>query len=318
MLRILGGPKRLCDGLTRRDLLHVGSLGLMGLGLSNRGFAETGTPIVSGGFGKAKSCILLYLYGAPSQLETFDPKPDAPEGIRGELTSIPSSVPGLDVCALLPNMARVMDKVTVIRSVSHAFPIHGVAFATTGINPITPPMELNPRDPLHWPFIGSVVDYVEQGKRGNAPRGAEVPKNLVLPWAFSSRRVGEVARAGPYGGFLGSAWDPTYCEFVGEGTRTAKKTLTDKVWEDLEPYRGITPESRFQLGAIGNIGAELTLDRMDRRRALLEQLEDSRKSLDAAAPSTGVDSQRAQSYNLIGSYKFRRAFSLEEEHPSTR
>jgi hypothetical protein len=127
-----------------------------------------------------------------------------------------------------------------------------------------------------------------------------------------------VARAGPYGGFLGAAWDPTFCEFVGKGTRSAKKTLTDQVWEDLEPYRGVTPESRFQLGTVANLGGELTLDRMDRRRTLLEQLEESRKSLDVAATSTGVDRQRAQAYNLIGSDKFRRAFRLEDEDVSTR
>src|SRR5580692_1382955 len=108
MIRVLGGPKRLCDGLTRRDLLHVGSLGLLGLGLSDwsasLASAEPARPLVQGGFGRAKACILLFLYGSPSQLETFDPKPDAPEEVRGELKSISSSVPGLDVCELLPNM----------------------------------------------------------------------------------------------------------------------------------------------------------------------------------------------------------------------
>src|SRR5262245_28087890 len=105
MIRVLGGPKRLCDGLPRRDLLHVGSLGVAGLGLPGlvpgaarsaalSGGESAGSP-VSGRFGQAKACILLFLYGSPSQLETFDPKPDAPELIRGEFTSIPSSVPGL-------------------------------------------------------------------------------------------------------------------------------------------------------------------------------------------------------------------------------
>src|SRR5436190_1880689 len=105
MIRILGGPKRLCDGLTRRDLLQVGSLGALGLGLSEWGLpkvsAEAAAP-PAGHFGRAKACILLFLYGSPSQLETFDPKPEAPEQIRGELSSIASSVPGLDVCELLP------------------------------------------------------------------------------------------------------------------------------------------------------------------------------------------------------------------------
>ncbi len=168
MLRILGGPKRLCDGVTRRDLLHVGSLGLLGLGLREWSFLS---PIRAGdslpssslpGFGRARSCILLFLYGSPSQLETFDPKPEAPQEIRGEFGCIASSVPGLNVCERLPRLAQVMDKVTVIRSVTHPYPIHGVAYATTGIPRIDIPLELNPRDTNHFPFIGSAVNYVER------------------------------------------------------------------------------------------------------------------------------------------------------------
>ncbi len=265
MIRVLGSPKRLCDGVTRRDLLQVGSLGLLGLGLgSPAGLRQANAASVSqvGRFGQAKSCILLFLYGSPSQLETFDPKPDAPEEIRGELKSIPSRVPGLDVCELLPRMAQVMDKVTVIRSVSHPYPLHGVAFATTNIPRIDVSMELNPRDQAHWPFVGSVVDYVDRMREGDAQ--PEVPRNLVLPWAFSSQRVGEVARAGPYGGFLGQAYDPICTEFVGKATRTASKTLADKTWNDLEPYRGVTPESRFQLGSVSTLAPDLSFDRLDR------------------------------------------------------
>ncbi len=102
MLRVLGGPKRLCDGLTRRELLQVGSLGLLGLGLTEwqaLTAARAGEPLPSArlpGFGQAKSCILLFLYGSPSQLETFDPKPDAPLEIRGEFGCISSSVAGAE------------------------------------------------------------------------------------------------------------------------------------------------------------------------------------------------------------------------------
>src|SRR3954452_2615975 len=99
MIRVLGGPKRLCDGLTRRDLLHVGSLGLLGLSAGEAlalAPARAG-PVEIAGFGRAKACILLFLYGSPSQLETFDPKPDAPVEIRGELGgAIASNVPGLN------------------------------------------------------------------------------------------------------------------------------------------------------------------------------------------------------------------------------
>jgi hypothetical protein len=325
MIRVLGGPKRLCDGLTRRDLLHVGSLGLLGLGLSEWDLAssalggEPRAPIAPGRFGQAKACIFLFLYGSPSQLETFDPKPDAPAEIRGELKSIASKVPGLDVCELLPHLAKVMDKVTVVRTVSHPYPIHGVAYATTGITRIDVPMELNPRDQAHWPYVGSVVDYVERNRAGSSTKArGEVPRNLVLPWAFSSQRVGEVPRAGPYGGFLGQTYDPVFTEFVGKATRTAKKTLVEKTWEDVEPYRGVTPGSRFRLSSVSDLGPGLSLDRLDRRRTLLEQCEDARRSADASVSRSGIDRHRAMAYNLLGSEKLRRAFDLGQEPAETR
>lgn len=98
MIRVLGGRKQLCDGLTRRDLLQVGSLGMLGAGLGLGGSAgkllasEAGSTSSLPGFGQAKSCILLFMYGSPSQIETFDPKPDAPAAIRGEFGHIPSGL----------------------------------------------------------------------------------------------------------------------------------------------------------------------------------------------------------------------------------
>jgi len=209
-----------------------------------------------------------------------------------------------------------MDKVTVIRSVSHPYPIHGVAYATTGIPRIDVALELNPRDPGQYPFIGSAVDYID-GMRGGVDR-PEIPRNLVLPWAFSSQRVGEVARAGPYGGFLGQAYDPICTEFVGDATKKATKTLADKKWEDLEPYRGVTPNSRFQLGSVSSLGPNLTFDRLDRRRNLLEQFESARREMDSGAERSGIDRHRAMAYSLLGSEKLRRAFDLEAETPQTR
>src|SRR6476469_11068995 len=194
MLRVLGNPKRLCTGLTRRDLLTAGSA----LGLTLPAFLRAQAKNSEGlrplakekdkHFGRAKACILLFLYGSPSQLELADQKPNAPVEIRGELGSIKSTLPGCDVCELLPHTSRVMHNVTVVRSVTHKYPIHGVAYATTSIPEIDVAMELAPHDGKHWPFIGSTVAYIEQQKKDRRP----VPDNIALPWQFSSRRVGEV------------------------------------------------------------------------------------------------------------------------------
>jgi hypothetical protein len=318
MLRILGGPKRLCDGITRRDLLHAGAISLFGLNLAEWNPVRGGAPPASAGlgFGRAKACILIYLYGAPSQLETFDPKPDAPSDIRGELGTIPSVVPGLNVCEGLPRMARLMDRVTVLRTVTHPYPIHGVAFATTGIPQMELAMELAPRDPRHWPFIGSAVDRVaEQSDPRAVP---EVPRNLLLPWAFSSHRVGEVPRAGPYGGFLGASYDPVATEFAGSGTVNAHKTLQQQVWDDAEPYRGVSRESRFQLSAVSEPPAGLTLDRLDRRRDLLTQFEDARRGGNARIERGSVERHSALAYSLMHSERLRHAFDLGTEPESTR
>jgi hypothetical protein len=323
MLRVLGSPKKLCDGLTRRDMLWAGGLGLLGVGLD--GFlrlrdaqaSPAAAPRVTAGFGKAKACILLYLYGSPSQLELCDMKPDAPLEIRGELRPIRSRLPGLDVCELLPQLAGVMDRMTVVRSMTHPYPLHGVAYATTGVPAIDVPMELNPRDARHWPFIGSVVDYLEQAAgQGGAPKS--VPSNIALPFPFSSRRIGEVPRAGPYGAFLGNAYNPLWTEFRGQANRKITKTLEAQTVEFDEPYVGITPESRFELAAAAEPVPELTIDRLDRRRSLLSQLDEARAKADRAGGSRGLDRYREMAYQLISSSKVHDALNLQREPRSVR
>ncbi len=311
MLRILGTPKRLCDGLTRRELLQVGGLGLLGLGnvLPSRA-RETGPRSL----GKARACILLYLYGAPSQLETFDPKPDAPAEIRGELKSIRSRLPGLDVCELLPRVARVADRVTVVRSLTHPYPIHGVAYALTGTPQIDVPMELNPHDGRHWPFLGSVVDHVLR-RRG---RPGAVPDNVALPFPFSSQRVGEVPRAGPYAAFLGGAHNPVWTTFRGTATRRVVKTLQEQKLDVAEPYMGVTPDSRFELANATDLPADVTLDRLDRRRSLLEQFDAARRDLERTSAGRAADRYREMAFSLIGSEKVRAALDLGREPAKLR
>ncbi|MBX3438218.1 MAG: DUF1501 domain-containing protein, partial [Planctomycetaceae bacterium] len=128
MLRVLGSTKRLCTGLRRREFLHASGLGAAAA-MSGAAVRASQDSSVLPSFGRAKRCIILFLYGSPSQLETFDMKPEAPVEIRGTMQPIASSLPGLDVCEHLPLMSRIMDRTTVVRSVTHPYPLHGVAYA---------------------------------------------------------------------------------------------------------------------------------------------------------------------------------------------
>jgi hypothetical protein len=312
MLRILGSPKRLCSGWTRREMLRAGGLGLLGIGLPDffrLTESQAAPPQRERSFGKAKSCILLYLYGSPSQLETFDMKPDAPPEIRGELKPIRSNLPGLDVCELLPHSAKVMDRVTVLRSLTHPYPIHGVAYATTGVSAIDVPMELNPHDGRHQPFIGCAVDYL--GRNRKMP--GTVPDNIALPFPFSSRRTGEVQRAGPYAAYLGTAFNPLWTEFRGKATRNIVKTLNQQTLDVAEPYVGIAADGRFELAADADPSADLTLDRLDTRRSLMEQFDRARRDLRETDAGRALDRHRQRAFDLISSPKLRTALDLSKE-----
>src|SRR5262245_4947040 len=130
MIRLQGTPRTLCDGWTRRDFLHLGGLAPLGLTLADlfRHQRADAAPAPRS-FSKAKACILLFPYGSPPQHETFDPKPDAPPEVQGELKAIRTSVPGVSICELLPRIAPIMDRVCAVRSVTHPYPVHGVAYA---------------------------------------------------------------------------------------------------------------------------------------------------------------------------------------------
>jgi hypothetical protein len=257
--------------------------------------ADQPTRTPGGAFGQAKACILLYLYGAPSQLEVFDLKPDAPVDIRGDFKPIATSVPGLHICEHLPRTARLMHLTTLVRSMTHPYNIHSAAYTLTGIPVTDIPLELNPHDARHWPFIGSVLDYLQTRRDGGKRR--DMPLNMGLPWKFSSRSE-PYRRGGPYGGFLGGGYNPVWGEFAGDAPRD-------------DPFRGITPQGRFQVSQAG--APELTLDRLDGRRSLLQQLDQQRHAFSGTAAAQSFDRQQQMAFDLVTSPKMRRALDLDAE-----
>jgi hypothetical protein len=305
MLHVVGSAKRLCDGISRREVLRAGGLGLFGLSMADLAAADKvpRTVRVADNFGKAKACILLYLYGAPSQLETFDLKPNASDQVRGEFKPISTTVPGVQICEHLPRTAQVMHRTTLIRSLTHPYNIHSSAYALTGIPTTDIPMELNPRDSRHWPFFGSVLDYLQtRGRPAHDGTAAPfAPANVALPWRFSSRSE-PFRRGGPYGGFLGSAYDPVWAEFAGAAP-------------DGDPYSRITPQGRFEFNPPD--GAPIILDRLDQRRDLLQQLEHRQRGLDRAA-TRGFARQHEMAFNMLRSPGMRRALDLDREPRSVR
>ncbi|HLJ56730.1 MAG TPA: DUF1501 domain-containing protein [Chthonomonadaceae bacterium] len=154
--------------MSRRSLIKVGTVGFLGLSLSLTELFRMEAALADGASGaKAKSVILLWMDGGPSQYDTFDPKLDAPAGMKSELGQIKTNVPGLNLCGLMPNMAKVMDKVTLVRTVSHNEGAHERACHTllTGWHP-------NPS--LIYPAVGSVVAK-ELGSNGTLPPYVAIP-----------------------------------------------------------------------------------------------------------------------------------------------
>src|SRR5206468_1674161 len=182
---------------SRRHMLKVGGLGL--LGLTMPGLLEAAEKR-QGPKARAQSVIFLFQFGGPSHIDMFDRKPDAPEGIRGPLSSISSCVPGLPLCEGLPRVAKIMDKVTLIRSVHHTMKNHNSAsyYALTGKEPPSDDQRL--RDSLElFPAYGSVVDKL-------APVNGDMPTFVAYPHVIADGSI----TPGQHASFLGKAHDPLF------------------------------------------------------------------------------------------------------------
>lgn len=307
MLRILGNTRKLCDGVSRRELIQVGAATCFGLTLDRMLGLEAAqaAPAPSGSFGKAKRVLVLFLYGSPSQLETWDMKPDAPSDIRGPFKPVRTSNPSIDICEHLPRMAKWMHRVATVRSMSHEYPIHGVAFAMTGMGDTDLARETNPRDPRHWPYFGSVVDFVDsQARRSAGQPPAALPNNLILPHRFR--------RPGPQPHWLGTRWAPVVSSWEG------RSTGADPYGQGREnPYGGVSPDIRFHFMP-GESARQITLDRLSRRHSLLDQFDLHRTALDASDDVQAWSRSQQLAMNLLTSPKLREAMDLQKEPVKVR
>ena len=267
-----------CEGFHRRDLLKIGSAGLLGLSLPEllrlEARAADGARKT-----RATSVIMIWLSGGPSHLDMWDLKPDAPEGIRGEFKPIETRAKGVQISEHLPLMAGVADKVSLVRSLNHSVPAHGpgAVFMTTGNAP---------SPALQYPALGSLAARM-------LPVEREVPPYLVFGDSGKS--------GGNSSGYLGSAYNP----FIVEGVATGKARVGGAV--ATASVRGITLPTGFTLEELEN-RAKLMKGFDQGLRAL-----DQSPTLGA-----GLDAFHTKALEILRSPKTKSAFDLSQEKEATR
>ncbi|MSR57075.1 MAG: DUF1501 domain-containing protein [Planctomycetaceae bacterium] len=310
MLRILDHASRLCDGVSRRDAMQVGALSLFaGMSLPRllRGAEATGESpsagvrVVSRPTGAAKSVILYNLLGGPSQMDMFDMKPLAPVEVRGEFSPIDTTLPGLQICEHLPNTARFMDRSCVVRTVTHGYNAHNPLPILTGFTGGNfAQIKAEPTDP---PDIGAICQYLGLGAE-NLPGAVCMP--CYPGWGESVNYPG-IRRPGPYGGYLGSQYDPLFSTCSPTFDRQPKMAHYDPVIALGEP----------QMPSLGSL-PEMTANRLDLRRTLIDQLDDQFEGIRSSRALDRLDKFQSRAYSLLCSSKTRDAFDLSHESAALR
>ncbi len=270
-------------GLSRRGFLQAGGLAALGLGMPTLLRAEQG-----GNRPRARSCLLVYCFGGFSHIDMCDMKPDAPAEIRGEFRPIPTAVPGLDFCELMPGMARVADTLTVVRSMTHDRNVHGgaVGFVLTGTRTLDPgiPGVRGPDATLgDHPTFGAAAARFR-------PADGSVPSAVTLPCTMIDGQGRFVP--GQTAGLLGGTFDPWFLS----GDPSAKGFRVD----------GLT------------LPHGLDDARMQGRRRLLDVVDAQIQGLDRVASVAKRDSYVDRAFSILTSPRTRAAFEIGSEPDALR
>ena len=289
------GPKSgatLCDGVSRREWLRVGGLGAFGLSLPQlvRGRTTIASPSIpnpfSGSFGKAKSCIVLFMLGGPPQHETWDPKPDAPSEIRGDLGSIATATPGLRVGELMPQTAKLTDRIAVLRAMATDDNAHSSSgyWMLTGY-PHSPKNSENalPGAPNDWPSMASVVRHLK-GDATSIPGSVRLPEEI---W-----NTGHILWPGQDAGWLGNHADPWLV--------TCDPSKAD-----------------FRVPTL-SLPSDMTSERLVARKALQELMNQKLDALQSSVSAQRWALWQNKAIDLLRTNTAQQAFAIERESEATR
>jgi hypothetical protein len=282
MFSIHDRPAKLCDGVSRRELLRVGGLSVLGLSLPSLLRARTQATAdrrLGNTFGKAKNVIFLWLQGGPPQHETFDPKPDAPAEIRGEFRPIASNVPGIQICELLPRTAAMVDKLAIVRSMCTHSDLHDASgyWILTGYKYLgQQSRQISPKD---WPYLGSIVKMLKPSVKLPAYTSVWLPDVMRLN--------DNVQPAGQTAGFLGKRWEP-------------ERVICDP------------SAPNFRIEGL-SLPADMPALRLSARRSLLSQVERHLAAVESGQVFQNYGRQVQDAFGLLTSGRARAAFDLGRE-----
>lgn len=264
--------------VSRRELVQAGSVGLVGLTLPTL-LAAQNARAAAGRSSREKSCIFIYQYGGLSQLDSWDPKPRAPAEVRGPYQPIATATPGFQVGELMPRLARQSQRYAVIRSMSHAVPIHDVANRMLLAGRSLPPLDA--------PSLGSMVTRLR-------PSSASMPSYVWLQKFGGGAAPPEPTYVG--GGFLGPAHGPVV---VGHS-------------HDDNPAA-----PNFRVKAF-DTATDISLDRLGDRRRLLDQLSPIDGDLSHAPVGRAMNRFQQRAFELLHGPAARRAFDVQQEPDQVR
>ncbi|MBA4064758.1 MAG: DUF1501 domain-containing protein [Isosphaera sp.] len=285
MLALHSGPAaRNCSGATRRAALKVGFLGAAGLGLSDYLRAKASQPAAGSG---EKSVILIWLDGGPSQLETFDPKPDAPAEFRGPFGVAKTRAPGVFVSELMPGLADRFDKLSVVRSLHHDNGDHFAAahWMTTGRFGSTSVSQTQ-----KYPSVGSYVSRVKGANRPGLPAYVGLPSAETV-YLFP----GYMGAA-----YLGAAYNPFD---------------VDRDRKYLSAYDTTRVRSPKWLSNLA--GTREAVENTAGKTSLLAQLDTARRDADRSGVMATMDQFQRQALDMVLGSEARAAFDLDREDPKT-
>ena len=273
--------------LSRRGALCAGAAGAIGIGMPGLLSPRSAAAESNRSRGPAKRCIFLFAWGGPSQIDTFDPKPDAPKEIRGLFKPIATRTPGILVSEHFRQVAQHSDKLAIVRSLTHDDPAHLSSAHLTLTGHFAPNIKSDAAPPSDrdTPHIGSVLSHL----RG-APES--LPPFVTIPWIVAHSAAPGGRAPGQSGGWLGRAHDP----FVVAGDPSRPDWKIDA----LELQGGVS------------------LDRLKNRNALLDSLEKQRWKAAPSGAAPGFGWQRQDAVELLTSPTVRKAFDLNREKAADR